>query len=224
VSVEEARMISVLVAEDEEKMQARLRRVIEAETELELSGVVASLSLLKESLAKSQPDVLLLDLALKDGNSIDAIGELVARSPATRILVLTIFDDEDSLIRALGAGAKGYVLKDEPDELLVQEIKTLHLGGSPLTSRLAEKLISLLEPEVRGPQPLTGRQLEILRMIALGFHYKDIAESLHISPLTVRTHIRNIYDVLEVSSKSEAILLARRRGILSFRRWLGQRG
>jgi DNA-binding NarL/FixJ family response regulator len=224
VSVEEARMISVLVAEDEEKMQARLRRVIEAETELELSGVVASLSLLKESLAKSQPDVLLLDLALKDGNSIDAIGELVARCPATRILVLTIFDDEDSLIRALGAGAKGYVLKDEPDELLVQEIKTLHLGGSPLTSRLAEKLISLLEPEVRGPQPLTGRQLEILRMIALGFHYKDIAESLHISPLTVRTHIRNIYDVLEVSSKSEAILFARRRGILSFRRWLGQRG
>lgn len=212
-------MISVLVAEDEVKMQARLRRVIDAEAELELTGIVDSIERLREALAARRPDVLLLDLALKDGNSIDSIAELGALSPGTKTLVLTIFDDEDSLIRAMRAGAKGYVLKDGPDDLLTQEIKTIQLGGSPLNSRLALKLIALLEPEERGPQPLTARQQEILGRIALGFHYKDIAAALHISPLTVRTHIRNIYDALEVSSKSEAIREARRRGILSFRSW-----
>jgi DNA-binding NarL/FixJ family response regulator len=125
-----------------------------------------------------------------------------------------MLNDEDALVQSFRFGAKGYIVKGDRDELLVQEIRTLHLGGSPLTSSLAQKLIALLPVPQQGVSPLTDRQIEILHRLALGFQYKDIATDLNISPQTVRTHIRNIYNALEASSKREAIHRGRSLGLL----------
>lgn len=211
-------MISILIAEDEKPYRKYLTELIEKESEFSLVGYVDSISTLTQSLSKLRPDVLLLDLNLHQENSLNHIAKLVSLSPETRICVLSILNDEDALVKALRAGAKGYIVKGEEDALLVQEIKTLHLGGSPLTTSLAQKLVGLLSPAKQDTSVLTERQLEILQRIALGFHYKDIAEDLSISPQTVRTHIRNIYNVLQVSSKREAIKKGRKLGIFPFRR------
>lgn len=207
-------MISVLIAEDEPHTQAHLAALLERSDGLTCVGTCERAGEVPDALARLAPDVLLLDLNLRDRDAVDSIAQFVERSPRTRIMVLSTLADEDHVVRALRAGAKGYILKGGDDALLVQEIRTLHLGGSPLTSSLAQKLIALLAtPPTEERCPLTERQQNVLRMLALGFQYKDIADELHISPETVRTHIRNIYDALEVSSKREAIERGRRWGI-----------
>jgi DNA-binding NarL/FixJ family response regulator len=211
-------MISILIAEDEKPYKKYLAELIEKEPEFSLVGCVDSISTLTRSLSELRPDVLLLDLNLHQENSLNSIADFVSLSPETRICVLSILNDEDALIKALRAGAKGYIVKGGEETLLIQEIKTLHLGGSPLTTSLAQKLIGLLSPTKPDTSFLTERQMEILQRIALGFDYKDIAEDLSISPQTVRTHIRNIYNALEVSSKREAIKKGRKLGIFPFLR------
>lgn len=206
-------MISILLAEDEQYYQDRLKQLVQAEAEFQLVDIVDNIADIKQRLTELTPDVLLLDLGLHQENSLDALAEFVALSPSTRICILSLMDDEHSLIRAFQAGAKGYLVKGQQDDLLIQEIKTLHLGGSPLSAGLAQKLALILQPTPKQPSPLTERQSDILRYIALGYQYKDIAQELDISPMTVRTHIRNIYDVLQVSTKRDAISKGKRFGI-----------
>lgn len=210
-------MISILIAEDEKQFQQHLATLIEVEPDFCLVGRVDSITAIRNALRGQPPDVLLLDLQLHRDNALDHIAEFVSLSPNTRICVLSMLNDESALVQALSAGAKGYVVKGEQDALLIQEIKTLHMGGSPLSTSLAQKLVGLLAPAQPNASPLTERQTEILHKIALGFQYKDVAEELHISPQTVRTHIRNIYDVLEVRSKREAIQKGRKLGIFPSR-------
>lgn len=206
-------MISILLAEDEQYYQDRLKQLVQTEAEFQLVDIVDTIADIKQRLTELTPDVLLLDLGLHQENSLDALAEFVAISPSTRICILSLMDDEHSLIRAFQAGAKGYLVKGQQDDLLIQEIKTLHLGGSPLSAGLAQKLALILQPTPKQPSPLTERQSDILRYIALGYQYKDIAQELDISPMTVRTHIRNIYDVLQVSTKRDAISKGKRFGI-----------
>lgn len=206
-------MISILLAEDEHFYQSKLSHLVDKEPEFQLVGIVDTTAAIKTKLTELSPDILLLDLGLHQENSLDALADFVALSPHTRICVLSLLDDENSLIRAFQAGAKGYLVKGQQDDLLIQEIKTLHLGGSPLSAGLAQKLALILQPSAKSPSPLTDRQADILRYLALGYQYKDIAQELDISPMTVRTHIRNIYDVLEVKNKKEAINKGRRFGI-----------
>ncbi|MFG1496217.1 response regulator transcription factor [Saccharospirillum sp. HFRX-1] len=206
-------MISILLAEDEQLYQDKLSQLVELEAEFELVGIVDTITDIKTKLAKLQPDILLLDLGLHQENSLDALADFVSISPETRICILSLLDDEHSLIRAFQSGAKGYLVKGQQDELLVHEIKSLQLGGSPLSAGLAQKMSLILQPTAKQKSPLTERQSDILRYLALGYQYKDIAQELNISPMTVRTHIRNIYDVLQVSSKRDAISKGKRFGI-----------
>ncbi|WP_108124934.1 LuxR C-terminal-related transcriptional regulator [Saccharospirillum mangrovi] len=206
-------MITILLAEDEQRYQEKLSQLVQAEPEFQLLDIVDTIADIKIKLAESQPDILLLDLGLHRENSLDALADFVSLSPDTRICILSLLDDEASLIRAFQSGAKGYLVKGQQDDLLIQEIKTLHLGGSPLSAGLAQKLALILQPKPKQPSPLTDRQSDILRYLALGYQYKDIARELDISPMTVRTHIRNIYDVLQVSTKREAISKGKWLGI-----------
>lgn len=206
-------MISILLAEDEPHYQQRLAQLVQTDADFSLVGIVDCTAAIKVKLKELQPDVLLLDLGLHQENSLDALADFVALAPDTRICILSLLDDEASLIRAFQAGAKGYLVKGQQDELLIQELKTLYLGGSPLSAGLAQKLALILQPTPTQASPLTDRQNDILRYLALGYQYKDIANELSLSPMTVRTHIRNIYDVLEVNSKKEAINKGRRFGI-----------
>lgn len=206
-------MISILLAEDEPHYQQRLAQLVQTETDFSLVGIVDSTAAIKTQLKELQPNVLLLDLGLHQENSLDALADFVTLAPDTRICILSLLDDEESLIRAFQAGAKGYLVKGQEDDLLIQEIKTLHLGGSPLSAGLAQKLALILQPTPTQASPLTDRQNDILRYLALGYQYKDIARELDISPMTVRTHIRNIYEVLQVSSKREEISKGKRFGL-----------
>ncbi|MES0489400.1 MAG: response regulator transcription factor [Leptospirales bacterium] len=159
-------------------------------------------------------DVVILDLGLPDGSGLDLIKPVKEKISNIKIVVFTIFEDDDKLISAIAQGANGYLLKDIPDELLLRELKSVCLGSVPISPKLALNIITHFTGEDVTGSPISKRENEVLGLISLGYTYKDIADELNISPNTVRRHTDNIYRKLEVNSKSEALIKAKRGGFL----------
>jgi NarL family two-component system response regulator LiaR len=165
---------------------------------------------------KLQPDVILMDLVMPDMDGIEAIHRIKDRQPEARILVLTTFAGEDKIFPAIKAGALGYHLKDSHPEELAQAIRQVNRGESSLHPLIARKVLEeLSHPSDRPPtpDPLTPREVEVLRLVAQGMENCEIAERLVISEATVRTHVSNITGKLHVSSRTQAALYALREGI-----------
>jgi DNA-binding NarL/FixJ family response regulator len=151
---------------------------------------------------------------------VETIAVASLKYPAIKFLVLTVFDDDDKLFDAIRAGASGYILKDDASEILGDAINTIHhLNGAPMSPAIARKTLQLLKSSGSLPTSKTGsamhlldalsdREQEVLRLLIEGKNYKVIAETLYISPQTVRKHVANIYEKLHINSKAEAILLA----------------
>ena len=156
-----------------------------------------------------QPDVTLVDLRMPEMDGLEVIGNLRQQFPAARTVVLTTFDDDEDIYRALRAGAKGYLLKDAPREQLLECIRTVHQGDSYLPSGVASRLAE----RVSGAE-LTGRELEVLRLLALGRSNKEIGSELHITESTVKVHVKNILHKLKVNGRTEAATSAVRRGLV----------
>lgn len=156
-----------------------------------------------------QPDVTLVDLRMPEMDGLEVIGTVRREFPAACIVVLTTFDDDEDIYRALRAGAKGYLLKGAPREQLLECIRSVHHGDSYLPSGVASRLAE----RVSGSE-LTGRELEVLRLLALGKSNKEIGSGLQISESTVKVHVNNIMRKLKVSGRTEAVTLAIRRGLV----------
>ncbi|MFC0183942.1 DNA-binding response regulator, NarL/FixJ family, contains REC and HTH domains [Pseudarcicella hirudinis] len=154
------------------------------------------------------PDVVLMDINLNNRLSgIDCVHQLKAQMPDTQFLICTVYDQDESIFESLKAGATGYILKKTPPTKLLEAITEIYQGGSPMSSQIARKIISTFS-EKPIPQPayqLSERERDIIEALSKGLRYKDIALSLHISTDTVRTHIRNIYEKLQVHSRTEAL-------------------
>ncbi|MEZ5652143.1 MAG: response regulator transcription factor [Burkholderiaceae bacterium] len=218
---------SVLVVEDDPATRMRLATLVSAAPDLSLLAAAESLAQARQALRAGRPDVLLTDLGLPDGSGIDLIAEFAAAVPGAEIAVLTVFADEGHVLRAIEAGATGYLLKDGDDADVLAAIRQLIAGGSPISPSIARHVLRRLapgarrSPEVVNPVPapgdkalLTERETAVLQQIAKGFSYDEIASALGISVHTVTTHIKNIYRKLAVRSRGEAVFEAMQLGLI----------
>jgi DNA-binding NarL/FixJ family response regulator len=220
--------ISVLVVEDDEALQRDLVEMIDVAPGIALRAAARSLSAARSALtAHGAPDVLLVDLGLPDGDGTELISELAVHSPATSALVITVFGDEAHVVRALEAGARGYLLKDATLDELARAVRLVHEGGSPLSPMIARHLLKrfaslqarsrIRRPAVNGEvatEHLTAREAEILRLIAGGKTVAEAAARLNLSPHTVTTHVKHIYGKLAVNNRVQAVNRARATGQL----------
>jgi two-component system NarL family response regulator len=162
-----------------------------------------------ESHRKHRPDVTLMDLRLPKLNGVAALSRIRAEFPAARVIVLTTFDGDEDIYRAMQAGAKGYLLKGMELAELTEAIRTVHAGKSRIPSRVAEKLA-----ERMGTSSLTARELEVLQLIVAGKSNRDIGTALFISEATVKTHVNSLLSKLGVEDRTQAATTALQRGIV----------
>lgn len=214
--------IRVAVVEDDPAFARAIAQALAAAPDLQLAGMAGNRAEGLALLARAPADVLLVDLGLPDGSGIDVIRAAQDRWPRCDVVVSTAFGDEQHVLAAVQAGASGYLLKDTPAERVVQEIRSVRNGESPISPLIARRVLQLLrqpaekqEPEPEpGPALLSAREAEVLRLVAMGFTYEEVAQRLRISRHTVLTFVRRIYAKLEVNSKMEAVNEARRKGLL----------
>jgi DNA-binding NarL/FixJ family response regulator len=219
---------TVLLLEDEKPTRDYLASVIHGCPGLTLYGEAGSCDDARSVLKGGAPDVLLADLGLPDGSGIDIIREARELYPEMEVMVLTVFEDEESVIAALEAGATGYLLKDQSSDELGDTILALMRGESAISPKVARFLLKRFTAPAADAEgqkahrqraaedELTRREVEVLDLIAKGYSYNEIAELLKLSPNTVRSHIRNIYRKLAVKSRSEAVFEAANLGLISF--------
>ena len=215
-------MIRVAIADDHAVVRQGLRTFLELQDDVEVVGEAADGAEAVELVARTEPDVVLLDLVMPRLDGIEAIRHIRARCPATRILVLTSFADDHTVLPAVRAGAAGYLLKDVQPAELVAAIRTVHSGEALLAPAVATMLVEQLaaedgangtsEAEPPGPH-LTPRELEVLAQLARGRANKAIAFELGVSERTVKTHVSNILAKLGFTDRTQAAVYAVRHGL-----------
>ena len=212
---------TVLLVEDDANTRARLARVIEAHPQLRLIAAVGSCAEARRVLEREEPDVLLTDLGLPDGDGVALVRELRNRGSRTAAMVVTVFGDETHVVGALAAGALGYLLKDGAPDYVADSILDMLAGGSPISPPIARYLLKRFQgleaatpPEAAALPRLSEREREVLTLIVKGFSYGEIARLLGVSSHTVTTHVRGIYHKLQVHSRGEAVYEALQLGIV----------
>jgi two-component system response regulator NreC len=198
--------IRVVIADDHAVVRRGLRQVLEAEGGFELVAEAADLEAARRYTRGHHPDVLVLDLNMPGGSTLDAIPEIRAESPRTQIVVLTMQDEPEYARRALGAGALGYVLKEAAEAELVDSIRRAAAGDTYLNPRLGARLAAA--PPPGPPDGLSEREVQVLRMIALGHTNAEIAADLYLSVRTVETHRAHIQQKLRLGSRAELVRYA----------------
>jgi len=222
--------IGVILVEDEPATQDHLIQVLQSSPTLRLLGVASCVQDAYSLLFMTQPKVALIDLGLPDASGIELIQWLSKNKPETEPLVITIFGDEDHLVRSLEAGATGYLLKDYSNAELVGHIVEVANGGSPISPLVARQLLFRIQNNREAeagtlrarasakPLPhacsITERELRVIQQVARGFTAQEIANQMGISTHTVSTHVKRIYKKLHVHSRSEAVYEASMLGLL----------
>jgi two-component system, NarL family, response regulator NreC len=211
-SPEPERPIRVLLADDHAGMLSGLRRLLDCEHDVDVVGEASDLVSVTDHVQHQRPDVLVLDLSLSGGSSIEAIGQLREQAPQTEIVVLTMQESPVVAQRALSAGASGYVTKDRADTELPQAIRAAVHGEQYISPQVASRLEEL-HRALTG-SALTPREVEVLRLIALGHTSVEIARKLHLSPRTVETHRAHIHKKLGLATRAQLVGYALRRSLL----------
>jgi NarL family two-component system response regulator LiaR len=211
-----ANPIRVLVVDDHAIIRKGMRAVLELEPDIEMVGEAENGRQAIQMNLELHPDVILMDLIMPEMDGIACIREVKSQTPEARILVLTNFAGEEMIFPAIKAGAMGYHLKDSSPETLVKAIRQVFCGEPSLHPLIAKKVLEeLYAPPERelSSEPLTHRELEVLRLIAQGSDNREIAEQLVVSEATVRTHVSNILGKLHLASRTQAALYALREGL-----------
>lgn len=200
--------ISVSIIEDDPEVRSIITGWLGKAEGFRLLSQYAKVESALAHLPQDKPEVVLVDINLAGQSGITCVRQLKSVLPETQFLMLTVFEDGDHIFDALTAGASGYLLKRTPHEELLQAIRQVHAGGSPMTSGIARKVVQWFQkqaPTTPAGEELSSREREILRLLARGYAYKEMAESLGISIGTINTHVRRIYQKLHVSSRGEAV-------------------
>lgn len=201
--------IKVAIVEDKPELLANLKLILSYYTELEIIGVYSDAEDFIQAISPgTMPDVAVMDINLPGLSGIQAVEKLKTLYPSIQFLMCTIYEDEENIYQSLCAGASGYVLKNTTPEKFLEAIRDIHNGGSPMSPNIARKVVSSFQTRQRKTdeyENLTSREKELLDFLAKGYRYKEIAAELFISVETVRTHIRNIYEKLQVNSRTEAL-------------------
>lgn len=201
--------ITVAIVEDAPGTREQLEKLLNRAPGLRCVGTFATAEEARAGLPELRPDVVLVDINLPGGSGIECVARLKQQLPQTQFLILTSYGDSELIFESLRVGASGYLLKNlDPDEI-VQAVEQVHAGGSPMSMSIARKVVEyfrqLPRPNAAVAQ-LTPREQEILRLLAQGFLYKEIADQLGISLHTVRGHLHQVYEKLHVQSRTEAVL------------------
>ena len=202
-------VIRVALVEDDHQVREGLRLLID---DSKHCACVATFASAEEALARlpSLPaDLVLMDIQLPGMSGIECIRTLKLRQPKIQIMMLTVFEDHDRIFQSLAAGASGYLLKQTPPPKLLEAIRELHRGGAPMSTQIARRVVEVFQQPSSSGEAMAGlspREKEIIALLAKGYHYKEIAGQLGISVETVRTHIHNTYEKLQVRSGTEAVM------------------
>ncbi len=210
--------IRVLITDDHAIVRKGIRALLATEHDIEVVGEARDGAEAVTRVGELRPDVILMDLVMPNLDGIEAIRQITARQPEARIIVLTSFAADDKVFPAIKAGALGYLLKDSGPQELVQAIHQVYRGEPALDPSIALKVLSELAHPPKAPltpDPLTERELEVLRLIAEGRSNREIADKLVITEMTVRTHVSNILGKLHLASRTQAALYALRAGLAS---------
>jgi DNA-binding NarL/FixJ family response regulator len=213
---------TIFLVEDHELTRDSLvRRITQADPRLAVTTAVGTCREIRAALEVSRPNVLLVDLGLPDGDGLDIIRETARRWPKVLVMVITVFGDEMRVVSAIKAGAAGYLLKDDPSVSIGAALQQLLAGGSPISPAMARHLIRHFRGDTAEPAELpanvrlSAREMEVLSLAAKGYSYGEIAGLLSLTPSTVSSYTKTIYEKLAVSSRSEAVYEATRIGLLS---------
>ncbi|CAN5661791.1 two-component system response regulator LnrK [soil metagenome] len=204
-------MIPIIILEDDEKIRNYLGALIAGTGEFDLQASFATAEEAIQYFEKGMGDrieLVLTDIQLPGKSGIDFIGWLKPLRPDIQLMVLSAYDDADKVFKALKAGATGYILKNTEASKLIEALRNLRKGGSPMSNEIARKVVNAFQREIEyvdAKENLSTRENEVLHWLSKGFSYKEIAEKLFISIETVRTHIRNIYEKLHAGNKMEAL-------------------
>lgn len=205
--------IRVVVADDHPIVRQGVVALLEEESDIEVVADVADGRAALSAALAENPDVVLMDLRMPDLDGVEATKAVRERRPDIAVLVLTTYDTDEAIVRAVEAGAAGYMLKDSPTEDLVDAIRRAAAGervlAPPITKRIADRVHKI------SPDALTSREIDVLREVANGNTNAEIGERLHISEATVKTHLIHIYDKLAVSDRAAAVARAYEKGVLS---------
>jgi len=201
--------INVLIVDDHPVVRLGLRTMLESEENIAVTGVTGSAKEALLEVARFQPDVVLMDLRMPEMEGADAIAELRRIHPDIRILVLTNYEEDEYIFRALQAGAMGYLLKSTPQEEIVQAVEMVHQNKRCIPPNIAKRLF-----ETIGREELSQRELEVLKLVASGLTNKEIAQRLFISDKTARNHVASCLVKLNANDRTEAATTAIRRGLI----------
>jgi DNA-binding NarL/FixJ family response regulator len=205
-------MIKVVIFEDNRSLREGLAAMIGGTAGFECAGAFPNCNNLLKNIEKAKPDVVLMDIELPGINGIEAVAMIREEFPEMKILMETIFDDDEKIFNSICAGAEGYILKHTTPAEIMEAIKDIYEGGSPMTPSIANRVLKMVKdrPDTRNKETfdLSAREKEILACLVKGMSYKMIADNCFISVETVNVHIKNIYKKLHVHSKSEAVVKA----------------
>jgi len=209
--------IKVVYYEDNSSLREGIAFLIQSTPQLELLATFSNADTVKTDTEQLKPDVILMDIDMPGINGIDAAAIVKAVSPATQVIMLTVFDNEEKIFNAIRNGASGYLLKHTPPAEIIESIFDVNRGGSPMTANVARKVLQYFQARPKTQKEdyhLSDRELDIVKGLVNGYSYKAIASELYISIDTVRSHIRRIYEKLHVNSKTEAVLKAINEGLV----------
>jgi len=209
--------ITVAIVEDSYEYRNGMNYVLNSSKGVSVLADFGSAEDLIEALDTLSPDVILMDIGLPGISGIEATKIINRKHPRIKIVILTVFEDDDNVFKAICSGAIGYMTKPVMPDQLMEAVENAFDGGTPMSPRIARKVLEMFNkfaPPEDADYNLTDRELEVLNNLVQGMDYKEIAETLFISIYTVRAHIRNVYDKLHVHSKSHAVSKALKENLL----------
>jgi DNA-binding NarL/FixJ family response regulator len=212
--------IRVFLTDDHTLFRQGIRTLLASEPDIETVGESANANDAVEKVSELRPDVVLLDISMPGMSSFQAIRQIHKLRPETKVLLLTMYDDEDYLAEGMESGANGYILKDSPSEHLLLAIREVHRGGSYMSPRMLSHLVDDFRTRARAEHPiprfdtLTGREKEVLKLLAEGNSVKEIAGDLDLSLKTVETHKFNLMRKLDIHNKAQLVQYAIQKKII----------
>jgi len=200
-------MITICIIEDIKDIQKGLKTIIESDSHLHLLHCFDNAEDAIELLPSLEPNVVITDINLPHKSGIDCVHEIKHNYPDIQFIMFTIYEDNDQVFEALKAGASGYILKNTTPIKIVEAILELYEGGSPMSPKIARKVLSSFNKSISNPvnELLSKREQEVLELLSKGFLYKEIADKLNITLSTVKRHLNHIYTKLQVQNKTEAV-------------------
>ncbi len=209
--------VKVLIADDQTLFRVGLARLLEEDPRVDIVGQAGDGAEAVKLAGSLKPDVVLMDLKMPNLDGIEATRQIVAGYPGVKVLLLTTFEADNHVIQALKAGASGYILKDSKPDSIVSSLLAVMAGERVMASAVANRVLEMLTGTTTPKEfydGLTGREIEILKLLAGGMANKQIAYKLKISEKTVRNHVSNMYEKLNIYDRSQAVLYAVRKGLV----------